>query len=99
MGQDFQEELQTRIRAIIVGRLYATTPPRQGITADTPILGNGLGLDSVEALALVTEIEAEFDIGIDDEELTVNLFRNIGTLAEFVGKKLSREQRQVKEAR
>ena len=99
MGQDFQEELQTRIRAIIVRRLDGTTPPRQEITADTSILGKGLGLDSVEALALVTEIEAEFDIGIDDEELTVDLFRNIGTLAEFVGKKLSREQRQVKEAR
>jgi acyl carrier protein len=99
MGQEFQEELQTRIRGIILRRLYGTTSPRQEITADTPILGKGLGLDSVEALALVTEIESEFDIGIDDEELTVDLFRNIGTLAEFVGKKLSWEQRQVKEAR
>jgi acyl carrier protein len=46
----------------------------------------------VEALALITEIEAEFDIGFDDEELAVGLFENIGTLAEFVRNKLSQNE-------
>lgn len=97
MSQDFQGELQARIQEIIVRRLRGTTCSQQEITMDTPILGKGVGLDSVEALALIIEIEAEFDIGIDDDELTVNLFKNIGTLAEFVKNKLSQERSQVRE--
>jgi acyl carrier protein len=92
MNQDCQGEFESRIRAIILRRLHGTTCSQQKITMDTPILGKGLGLDSVEALALITEIEAEFDIGFDDEELAVGLFENIGTLAEFVRNKLSQNE-------
>jgi acyl carrier protein len=96
MSRDLNRELEARIREMILRRLRGTTRGQKEITMDTPILGKGLGLDSVEALVLITEIEAEFDIGFDDEELTVNLFKNIGTLAEFVRNKLSREQKQAR---
>ena len=89
MNRDRQGEFEARIRAIILRRLHGTICSQQELAMDTPILGKGLGLDSVEALVLVTEIEAEFDIGFDDKELAVGFFENIGTLAEVVKNKLS----------
>ena len=87
MSKDFQGEVEARIRTCILRRLEGAMCHPGEIAIDTPILGKGLGLDSVDLLALVTEIECEFDILFDDEELTVNRFENIGTLAECVKKK------------
>lgn len=38
---------------------------------------------------LVAAIEKEFDIEIKDDDLTVDLFKNIGTLAEYVLQKIT----------
>ncbi|MGH8006944.1 MAG: phosphopantetheine-binding protein, partial [Candidatus Binatia bacterium] len=53
-------------------------------TSSTPLLGRGIGLDSMETLTLVAAIEKEFAIQIADEDLTVNLFASIATVAEYV---------------
>jgi acyl carrier protein len=90
MRKEFMDELEARVQAIILRQLQEDMRHVKEITLETPILGNGLGLDSLEALALVTRIEAEFGIFVDDEELNVDLFENIGTLAKYVGIKLSR---------
>lgn len=50
------------------------------------LLGQGIGLGSIEALTLAVAIaiEEEFDIQIDDADLTGELFATIGTLATYV---------------
>jgi acyl carrier protein len=55
----------------------------------TPLLGHGIGLDSMEALTLAMGLEAELDIEIADDELTAEIFENIGTLAEYLLRKTS----------
>jgi len=89
MSDDLLGQVETRIRAIIIRQSEGMMHAAKEISSTTPILGKGLGLDSIEALKLITEIEAEFGILVDDEELTVNLFENIGTLTENVMKKLT----------
>ena len=80
---------ERRIRAIIMTQLQRGESYAEEIGIDTPILGKGVGLDSLEALALTMEIEAEFGILIDDDELSPDLFESIRTLAELVKNKLS----------
>ncbi len=80
---------ERRIRAIIMTQLQRGESHAEEIGIDTPILGMGLGLDSLEALALTAEIEAEFGILIDDDELSPDLFESIRTLAGLVKSKLS----------
>jgi len=46
-------------------------------------------LDSVEALALALGLEREFDLAIPDEDLTVELFANLATLADYVRRALA----------
>jgi acyl carrier protein len=59
--------------------------------AETRLYGQGLGLDSVDALRLVAALEEEFDITIDDTELTPATFEHIGSLVSLV-RRLTRER-------
>jgi acyl carrier protein len=58
----------------------------------TPLLGRGVGLDSVEAMALVLSLEREFNIQIPDTDLTVELFQSIRTLSNYAAAKLAAKQ-------
>jgi len=62
--------------------------------SETPLLGRGIGLDSVEILALVAGIEKEFDIQVDDDDLTVDLFKDIGTLRAYILQKMVEQKGQ-----
>jgi acyl carrier protein len=58
------------------------------IEASTPLFGGLPELDSLAVLELVTAIEDEFDITIDDEEFSGDIFETLGSLAAFVDQKL-----------
>jgi acyl carrier protein len=90
MSRDAHQAVEARVRAIIAKHLQGSAAHAIELASDTPILGKGLGLDSLEALVLVTKIEAEFGIEIDDEDLKVELFKSVGALAEHVEAKLAR---------
>ena len=59
-----------------------------GFTADTPLLGSLLELESMGVVAVLTLIEEGFDVTFDDSEITAEPFETVGTLAEFVGAKV-----------
>lgn len=50
----------------------------------TRLLGEGVGLDSIEVLRLVCAIEEEFDFVIDEGELTGSHFETVGSLVTFI---------------
>ena len=82
------EEIRSRIKGIVTGGLDLDESEIASISNETPLLGSGLGLDSLEAVAIATAIESEFDIFIEDEELNADLFRNIKSLSDFVLQRL-----------
>lgn len=47
-----------------------------------------LGLESLNVVELLTQIEMAYDITIDVEDLSADLFTRFGTLIEFVHKKV-----------
>ena len=62
---------------------------RLPITADeigdsTPLFADGLGLDSIDVLELVLEIERSFGVAITDEETGARVLRSVDTIAEFI---------------
>jgi acyl carrier protein len=85
-------EIEQRIKRILISELEVNPEILATISSSTPLLGRGIGLDSIETLALVAGIEEEFNILVDDEDLTVALFSKIGNLAEYVLHKIT-EQR------
>lgn len=60
------------------------------ITSETGLLGRGIGFDSIEVLALVSAIENEFEVTIDDAELRPEHFATVGALVAFVRACLAR---------
>jgi acyl carrier protein len=81
------EDLKGRIRKLIVEKLRLENVKPEEIQDETPLFGEGLGLDSIDALELVVALEKEFGIKITDEEVGVRVFRNLNTLAAFVQEK------------
>ncbi|HLX37287.1 MAG TPA: phosphopantetheine-binding protein [Candidatus Binataceae bacterium] len=88
-----REHIEYAIKEILVTNLEMDRKVFDADCATTPLLGRGIGLDSVDALTLVTALEERFEIEVDDPDLTVNLFESITTLADYVLGQLSRGDR------
>jgi len=52
------------------------------------IFEEGLGLDSMAIVELITSIEEHFGFEFSDTELSIELFRNLTVLADFIGTKV-----------
>jgi acyl carrier protein len=58
------------------------------LKADTPLFGVLPELDSMAVVAVVTAIEERFGIVVADEDIGVDLFASVGSLAAYVERKL-----------
>jgi acyl carrier protein len=50
----------------------------------TPLFEGGLGLDSIDVLELVLEIERSFGVAIRDEETGMKVLRSVDAIAEYI---------------
>jgi acyl carrier protein len=81
-------DLKERIQRLIVDRLKLEVDPLSIVT-DQPLFGEGLGLDSIDALELVLGVEQEFGVKIEDQEVGSKALASVDNLAEFVAGKLA----------
>jgi acyl carrier protein len=58
-------------------------------TRDTPLLGAIPELDSMAVVSLITTLEDQFGIAVDDDDIDGSTFACVGSLADFVSGKLS----------
>jgi acyl carrier protein len=75
---------QDRIKRLIVESLNLEGIKPETIEDDAPLFGEGLGLDSVDALELVVALEKEFGIKIKSQEIGREVFSSVSTLSEFI---------------
>ena len=57
---------------------------------DTALLGHFPQLDSMAVVAVITALEEQFEIEVDDDELSAENFESVGALCAFVEGKLGR---------
>ncbi len=60
--------------------------------ADTPLLRDGIGLDSLGGAMLLTEVRRRFGIDVADEDLNLDSLASIGTLAAYISARLPPER-------
>lgn len=78
-------DLQLEIKNLIIDALGLEDMVAEDIAADLTLFGEGLGLDSVDALELGLAIQKRFGIKIDAEAKdTRKHFANVASLAAFV---------------
>jgi acyl carrier protein len=59
------------------------------LTPDSALLGGLPEFDSMAVVTVVTMIEDELGVTIDDDELSADVFATVGSLAAFVAQKLA----------
>ena len=59
------------------------------LTLESPLLGGLPEFDSMAVVTVVTMIEDELGVTIDDDELSADVFATVGSLADFVSQKMA----------
>jgi acyl carrier protein len=77
------DSLKAEIKQAIVRSLRLPITPEE-IGDSTPLFDEGLGLDSIDVLELVLEIERSFGIAIGDEQTGMKVLRSVDTIADFI---------------
>jgi acyl carrier protein len=78
-------EMETELKNLIVDVLMLEDITPAEIDSDASIFGEGLGLDSIDALELALAISKKYGVKIKaDDERNREIFRSVRTLAAFI---------------
>jgi acyl carrier protein len=77
------ETLRPRIKEALVKSLRLSYPPTE-IADDIPLFGEGLGLDSIDALEIVLTIERTFGVTIADEKTAKRVLQSVNAIAKYI---------------
>ena len=77
--------LESELVEMIMGECNVMDEP-EGVTSDSPIIGDNspFGLDSLDAVEVVVAVQKKFGIRIGNQETSRQVFRSIGTLADYI---------------
>lgn len=64
-------------------------PRADHLTASSPLLGTVPEFDSMAVVTVLTMVEEEFGVEINDDEVSADIFDTVGTLADFVSRKVN----------
>ena len=79
--QELTQQLKEQIIEVL--NLEEMTP--EEIDDDAPLFGDGLGLDSIDALELIVLLEKNYGIKLANPSEGRAIFESISTIADFVG--------------
>lgn len=80
------EELIEEIKKEIIEALNLEDMTPTDINADAPLFGEGLGLDSIDALELIVLMEKHYGIRLKSAAEGKDIFKSVRTMAEYVSK-------------
>jgi acyl carrier protein len=78
------DPLLTQLQLLIARKFRTGTSPGEFLTADEPLIGGRLGLDSLDPLELGLQIEEKFGIAIGSAADTSAAFASLAHLADFI---------------
>ena len=76
--------LRHEIKELIVAELKLVGRSASSIGDDAPLFGEGLGLDSLDALQLAMSIEERFGVKIPEGDQAREIFRSVAALADHI---------------
>jgi len=78
------EELIVRMKQLIIDSLRIEGMNPDDIETDAPLFGEGLGLDSIDALQLVVAMEKDFGVIVPDAETGTVVFQSVRSMAQYI---------------
>ena len=78
------EELILKIKEQVIEVLNLEDIEPEDIDTDAPLFGDGLGLDSIDALELIVLLEKQYGLKIEDPKDGKKIFYSIRTIDEYI---------------
>ncbi len=72
----------------VLARTLGIEDRTAGLMRDTGLFGELPELDSLGVVELAAALEARFDIEIDDEDFTGEVFETVGSLSDFIASRV-----------
>jgi acyl carrier protein len=77
-------ELIEKLKREIIEALNLEDLEPQDIDKDAPLFGEGLGLDSIDALELIVLLEKNYGIKLEDPKDGKKVFYSVQTMADYI---------------
>ena len=78
-----EETLAWQVKVAIVRCLRMPIKPEE-IKDEMPLFDEGLGLDSIDVLEIVLELQRTFGVEITDEQVGKRVLRSVSTIVGFI---------------
>ena len=78
-----------KLKTILVKELNLEELTPQDIDESAPLFGEGLGLDSLDAVELVVILQKHFGVEIKDMEEGRSAFQSVNALAAYIERRLA----------
>ena len=79
-----REDLKLEIKRLLIEELDLRDRVESDIVDDAPLFGEGLGLDSLDALQLAMAIEERFGVRIPEGEEAKAIFASVSAIADHI---------------
>lgn len=79
-------ELIEELKEKLIEQLNLEEMKPADIADDAPLFGEGLGLDSIDALEIIVLLDSHYGINVSNPEEGKEIFYSVETLANFITK-------------
>ena len=82
-----EEELaviRTELKQLLIQRLSLEDVTEDQIEDDAPLFGDGLGLDSLDAVEIIVILQRRFKIDVKEIKKGDSLFASVSKMAEYI---------------
>ena len=77
-------DLTYQLKEEIIKQLNLSDLKPEDIDSNAPLFGDGLGLDSIDALELIVLLEKNYGIKIQDPKDGQKIFQSVQTMADYI---------------
>ncbi len=78
------EQLIYEVKKLIIAALRIEGRTPEESETDAPLVGEGLGLDSIDALQLVVAMEKDYGVVVPDAETGAIVFQSVRSMARYI---------------
>lgn len=86
------DQFLNNLKSRIISTLKLTDLEPDEIDVDAPLIGEGLGLDSIDTLELLVLLEKEYGVTVPDINAGRKIFSSVRAMAEYIREEQKRNQ-------
>ena len=78
------QKIRETLKVKLIEQLSLEEITPEEITDDMPLFGEGLGLDSLDAVEIIVLLQRNFEVEVKDVQESRAIFQTVNTLADYI---------------